>query len=79
MPLLRAYDLKSQGLGRSKQPLFVLLAPADDIDILGGIFEPQLQHHSSAYKQGLNLLLQNLAELLEQLVYLLFPGDLVRV
>ena len=75
MPLLRADDLEAQGSGRVKQLLFILLAPADDIDIFGGVLEPQLQHHGSAYKQGLDPLLQNLAELLEQLVYLLSPGD----
>ncbi len=36
MPLFRADDLKAQGLGRSKQPIFVLLAFADHIYILGG-------------------------------------------
>jgi hypothetical protein len=79
MPLLRTYDLKTQGLGGSKQSLLVLLAPADDIDILGGVFEPQLQHHGSADEQGLDLMFQDLAELLEQLIDLLSPGDLVRV
>jgi hypothetical protein len=79
MPFLRADDLKAQSLGRSKQPLLVLLDPADDIDILGGVLQPQLQHDGSANEQGLDTLLQNLAELLKQLIDLLSPGDLVRV
>jgi hypothetical protein len=79
MSPLRANDLEAQALCRAEQPFLILLDPADDIDILCGVLQPQLQHHGSAYEQGLDPLLQNLAELLEQLIDLLSPGDLVRV